>query len=105
MTNKQITLAARPVGFPKESDFKLVETPVPELKEGEFLVKSLYLSLDPYMRGRMNDAKSYAPAVQLGEVMVGGVVGKVTESKNDRYQAGDIVEHHFGWQEYAVSHG
>lgn len=105
MTNKQITLAARPVGFPKETDFKLIETPAPELKDGEFLVKSLYLSLDPYMRGRMNDAKSYAPAVQLGEVMVGGVVGKVIESKNPKFQAGDIVEHSFGWQEYAVSDG
>lgn len=105
MINKQITLAARPIGFPKETDFKLVETPVPELKDGEFLVKSLYLSLDPYMRGRMNDAKSYAPAVQLGEVMVGGVVGKVIESKNNHFQVGDIVEHRFGWQEYAVSDG
>src|SRR5512138_734575 len=105
MINKQITLAARPVGFPKETDFKLIETPVPELKDGEFLVKSLYLSLDPYMRGRMNDVKSYAPAVQLGEVMVGGAVGKVLESKNANFQPGDIVEHHFGWQEYAVSDG
>ncbi len=105
MINKQITLAARPVGFPKETDFKLVETPVPDLQDGEFLVKSLYLSLDPYMRGRMNDAKSYAPAVQLGEVMVGGVVGKVIDSKNSRFQAGDIVEHPFGWQEYGVSDG
>jgi NADPH-dependent curcumin reductase CurA len=105
MINKQITLAARPVGFPKETDFKLIETPLPELKDGEFLVKSLYLSLDPYMRGRMNDAKSYAPAVQLGEVMVGGVVGKVLESKNANFQPGDIVEHSVGWQEYAVSDG
>ena len=103
--NRQITLAARPVGFPKATDFKLVETPIPEPKEGEFLVKSLYLSVDPYMRGRMNDAKSYAQPVQIGEVMVGGVVARVIESKHADFAAGDIVEYRFGWQEYAVSDG
>ena len=103
--NRQITLAARPVGFPRATDFKLVEAPMPEPKEGEFLVKSLYLSVDPYMRGRMNDAKSYAQPVQIGEVMVGGVVAKVIESQHPDFAVGDIVEYRFGWQEYAVSDG
>ena len=104
-TNKQITLAARPSGMPKPSDFKLVESPVPEPGPGEFLVRTLYVSVDPYMRGRMNDAKSYAPPVQIGEVMGAGAVGKVTASKNSQFQAGDVVEGFFGWQQYAVSKG
>jgi NADPH-dependent curcumin reductase CurA len=103
--NKQVTLAARPSGMPKPSDFKLVESPVPEPGPGEFLVRMLYVSVDPYMRGRMNDAKSYAPPVQIGEVMGAGAVGKVTASKNSQFQAGDVVEGFFGWQQYAVSNG
>jgi hypothetical protein len=103
--NKQITLAARPVGYPKESDFALVETLTPPLQEGQMLVRVLYLSVDPYMRGRMNDVKSYAPSVRLGEVMVGGAVGKVVESKHPHFQQGDTVEGFFGWQEHAVSDG
>jgi leukotriene B4 12-hydroxydehydrogenase/15-oxo-prostaglandin 13-reductase len=104
-TNRQFTLAARPVGFPKETDFNLVETPIPDLKDGEFLVQSVYLSVDPYMRGRMNDAKSYAEPVKIGGVMVGGVVGKVVESKHPNFLTGDYVEGYFGWQEYAVTNG
>ncbi len=104
-TNRQFTLAARPVGFPKETDFNLVETPIRELQDGEFLVQSIYLSVDPYMRGRMNDAKSYAEPVKIGGVMVGGVVGKVMASKNPNFQTGDYVEGYFGWQEYAVTNG
>ena len=104
-TNKQITLAVRPVGFPKESDFRLVEAPVTTPGPGQFLVQSLYLSVDPYMRGRMNAAKSYAPPVELGGVMVGGVVGQVVESHHPRFAAGEIVEGYFGWQQYAVSDG
>jgi hypothetical protein len=104
-TNKQITLAVRPVGFPKESDFRLVEAPVPTPGPGQFLVQSLYLSVDPYMRGRMNAAKSYAPPVELGGVMVGGVVGQVVESHHPRFAAGEIVEGYFGWQQYALSDG
>jgi NADPH-dependent curcumin reductase CurA len=104
-TNKQITLAVRPVGFPKESDFRLVEAPVPTPGPGQFLVQSLYLSVDPYMRGRMTAAKSYAPPVELGGVMVGGVVGQVVESHHPRFAAGEIVEGYFGWQQYAVSDG
>jgi len=104
-SNRQFVLAARPVGYPKESDFKLVESPVPVPKAGEMLVRSIYLSVDPYMRGRMSDAKSYAPPVQLGEVMVGGVVGQVVESNHTKFQVGDFVVGFFGWQEYAISDG
>ena len=103
--NRQITLAARPVGFPKEADFKLIETPVPTPNDGEMLVKILYLSVDPYMRGRMNDAKSYAQPVQIGEVMVGGAVGKIIESNHPNFQAGEFVSGNFGWQSYAISDG
>ena len=103
--NRQITLAARPTGFPKDSDFKLVESPIPTPKDGEFLVRVIYMSVDPYMRGRMNDAASYAAPVQLGEVMGGGAVGKVISSNNPNFPEGDIVEGPFGWQEYAVSNG
>jgi hypothetical protein len=104
-TNRQITLAARPTGLPKESDFRLVDSPIPAPQTGQFLVRSIYLSLDPYMRGRMNDRPSYAPPVKLGEVMVGGVVGKVIQSKHASFPEGAIVEGRFGWQEYAVSDG
>ncbi|MCA9230381.1 MAG: NADP-dependent oxidoreductase [Planctomycetales bacterium] len=105
MKNKQILLAARPVGFPKAADFQLVETEAPDLKPGQFLVRSIYLSVDPYMRGRMNDRKSYADPVGLGEVMIGGVVGEVVESQHERFGVGSLVVGMFGWQEYAVSDG
>ena len=105
MTNRQITLAARPEGFPKDSDFKLVESPIPEPGEGEFLVQNEYLSVDPYMRGRMNDAKSYAEPVKIGEVMGGGCAGKVIKSNHPKFAEGSYVSGMFGWQEYAVSDG
>jgi NADPH:quinone reductase len=103
--NRQILLAARPVGFPKDSDFKLVESPIPKPGPGQILVHSIYVSVDPYMRGRMNDVKSYAPPVQIGGLMGGGAVGRVLESNNESLNKGDIVEGMFGWQEYAVSDG
>jgi len=103
--NKQITLAARPSGMPKPADFKLIESPVPEPRPGEFVVRILYVSVDPYMRGRMNDVKSYAPPVQIGDVMGAGAVGKLIASQNPQFQAGDFVEGFFGWQQYAVSNG
>src|SRR5205809_1953961 len=103
--NRQILLAVRPVGFPKDSDFNLVETPVPTPGDGQLLVRSIYLSVDPYMRGRMNDVKSYAPPVQIGGVMGGGAVGRVEKSNNPQFNEGDIVEGGFGWQDYAVSNG
>jgi len=103
--NRQITLAARPKGFPKISDFKLVETPVPVPGPGEFLARTLILSVDPYMRGRMNDVKSYAPPVQIGETMVGGTVSRVEQSNHPDFIVGDILEGRLGWQDYAVSKG
>ncbi len=101
--NRQITLAARPVGFPKVSDFQLVYSPVPSPVAGDVLVRSVYLSLDPYMRGRMNDAESYARPVAIGEVMTGGAVGFVVESRDPAFRSGDAVEGMLGWQEYAVA--
>jgi leukotriene B4 12-hydroxydehydrogenase/15-oxo-prostaglandin 13-reductase len=105
MVNRQFVLASRPVGMPKESDLRMVETPVPALRDGEVLLRALYLSVDPYMRGRMNAAKSYAPSVEIGELMVGGGVARVVESKNLGYEVGDVVNLQMGWQEYAVSNG
>jgi NADPH-dependent curcumin reductase CurA len=103
--HRQVRLAARPVGYPKETDFRLVESPVPEPGTGEFLVRVIYLSLDPYMRGRMSDARSYVPPVTVGDVMEGGTVGEVVRSNHPGYAVGDIVEGRLGWQEYAVSAG
>jgi len=103
--NKQILLAARPVGFPKLSDFRLQESPLPQPSDGEILVGVRWLSVDPYMRGRMNEARSYADPVNLGEVMVGGAAGRVLQSRNAKFAEGDYVMGMFGWQEYAVSDG
>lgn len=103
--NRQIVLAARPEGVPKESDFRLVETPVPEPGDGELVIRTIYLSLDPYMRGRMNAAKSYAASVEIGEVMTGGAVGQVVASKNVKFAEGDIVFGYSGWQDYALTNG
>ncbi|HWC02890.1 MAG TPA: NADP-dependent oxidoreductase [Methylomirabilota bacterium] len=104
-THRQVRLAARPVGCPKESDFRLVECPVPEPGAGAILVRVIYLSLDPYMRGRMSDVRSYVPPVAIGDVMEGGTVGEVVHSNNPGFSVGDIVESRLGWQEYAVSAG
>src|SRR5262249_33654316 len=103
--NRQYILKSRPVGLPKESDFDLVEKPIGDLKDGEVLVKAMYLSVDPYMRGRISGMKSYAAPVEVGGLMVGGGVAKVVESKNPDFAAGDIVDIYMGWQEYAVSDG
>ena len=103
--NRQIRLAARPEGAPKKSDFELVETPVPEPGEGELVARTIYLSLDPYMRGRMNDAKSYAQPVGIGEMMTGGAVSHVIASNNPRYSEGDILFGYSGWQDYALTNG
>ncbi len=104
-TNKQVLLANRPTGWVKESDFRIAEAPIPEIGDGQVLVKNLYLSLDPYMRGRMNDAKSYAAKVELGEVMTGETVGEIVQSRNAKFAVGDTVVGRVGWQLYAVSDG
>ena len=103
--NRQIVLTARPEGLPKPSDFRLVETPIPEFAQGQFLVKTSYLSVDPYMRGRISEAKSYAEPVQIGQVMVGGTVGTIIKSRHTGYRPGEVVVGYWGWQEYAVSDG
>jgi hypothetical protein len=105
MMNRQITLAARPSGLPKESDFQMIESEIPTPGAGEALVRTLYLSLDPYMRSRMNEGKSYAPPVQIGQVMVGGTVGRVEASNYPALEPGDIVVANTGWQDYAVAKG
>ncbi|ODA36088.1 NADP-dependent oxidoreductase [Veronia pacifica] len=104
-TNRQMTLAARPFGAPTDEHFALVDTDVPTPSNGQVLLRTLYLSVDPYMRGRMNDAESYADPVPLGGVMVGGTVSKVQISKNDDFKEGDWVLSFAGWQDYALSDG
>ena len=103
--NKRIVLASRPVGEPKQSDFRIEEVELPELKEGEILLKTIYLSLDPYMRGRMSDTPSYAAPVEIGEVIVGGTVSQVIASKNSKFKEGEWVLSGNGWQGYAISDG
>jgi NADPH:quinone reductase len=103
--NRQYVLKSRPVGMPKESDFTLIETPLPALKDGEVLVRAMYLSVDPYMRGRISGIKSYAAPVEIGGLMVGGGVAQVVESKNPQFAPGNIVDIYMGWQEYAISDG
>jgi len=104
-TNKQVLLAARPKGEVKESDFRIVDVELPTLADGEVRVQNHFLSLDPYMRGRMDDAKSYAASVKLGELMTGGAVGEVVESKNPKFAKGDRVLSMAGWQQYAQNDG
>jgi NADPH-dependent curcumin reductase CurA len=101
-TNRQILLASRPEGEPTVGNFRLAETPVPALQDGQVLVRNHFLSLDPYMRGRMNEGKSYAQPQPLNEVMIGGTVGEVVESRNEHFKAGDKVVGMGGWQEYFV---
>lgn len=107
MTSKniQILLAQRPRGEPKLNDFKIVETDLPDLAQGQILVRNHFLSLDPYMRGRMNDIKSYSAPMELGEVMVGMTVGVVITSKHTDFQPNDMVTGNFGWQLYGISDG
>lgn len=103
--NQQILLASRPTGMPTPENFRIVQTPVPEPADGQLLLEILYLSLDPYMRGRMDDAKSYARPVEIGAVMEGGTVARVIRSRHSEYAPGDIVLSHSGWQRYALSDG
>jgi NADPH-dependent curcumin reductase len=103
--NHQIRLAARPIGLPKRSDWQFTETPVPEPRDGEVLAKVLYLSLDPAMRGWMNEARSYVPPVGIGEVMRAGGIGRVIESRHPNFIVGELVSGMFGVQRYAVSDG
>src|SRR6185312_8085003 len=104
-TNRQILLKSRPSGPPSTANFERVDSAAPEPGEGQMLLRTLYLSLDPYMRGRMNDARSYAKPAELGKPMVGGTVSEVVASRNGKFAVGDIVVAHAGWQDYALSDG
>lgn len=103
--NRRILLASRPEGAVTPDNFKLEQAPLDALAEGQFRVRNLYLSIDPYMRGRMNDAKSYAAPLALGEVMIGETAGEVVESKHRDFAVGDKVTGMFGWQDYGTSDG
>src|SRR2546427_4383418 len=103
--NRQILLKSRPEGAPGLDNFQLTEGPIPEPGAGEVLIRTLYLSLDPYMRGRMSAAKSYAKPAAVGQPMVGGTVGEIVTSRHPSYAVGDIVLGYGGWQQYALSSG
>jgi NADPH-dependent curcumin reductase len=104
-THRRVVLARRPPAEPAEADFRIEEAPVPEPGPREVLVRNIYMSLDPYMRGRMRDAASYAAPVAIGEVMTGGTVGEVVKTNSTAFKVGDIVEDRLGWQEYAIGGG
>ncbi|MGE8634765.1 MAG: NADP-dependent oxidoreductase, partial [Achromobacter piechaudii] len=103
--NRRIVLAARPHGEPTDNDFRLETGEVPQPGPGQVLLRTVYLSLDPYMRGRMSDAPSYAEPVQIGQPMVGGTVSRVQASNHPEFKPGDWVLAQSGWQDYAVSDG
>ena len=103
--NRQVVLASRPDGKPQANNFTIADAPIPAPEDGQVLSKTIYLSLDPYMRGRMNAGKSYADPVEIDEVMSGGTVGQVIESKNSGFSAGDFVFGYGGWQEFWLQDG
>jgi NADPH:quinone reductase len=103
MQNKQIVLNSRPAGMPTTENFRIEDVEIPQPKDGEVLVRTLYLSVDPYMRGRMNDRKSYIAPFALNEVIVGGGVAEVVESRDENFRAGDIVTGMLGWRLYSVA--
>jgi NADPH-dependent curcumin reductase CurA len=105
MPSREIRLAARPRGAPAASDFELADVELPDPVDGEILVRNAFVSVDPYMRGRMNDARSYVPPFALGEPMRGGAVGQVVASRSDRWPEGSWVQHDLGWREAAVLDG
>ena len=102
---RRVVLASRPVGEPKPQNFRLEDYPVPKLGSGEVLLRTVWLSLDPYMRGRMSDAPSYAPPVQIGQAMVAGTICEIAASNNPDFAIGDLVTSYAGWQTHAVSDG
>lgn len=103
MTTKQIVLASRPKGLPNPGNFKIINFELPEIKTGEVLLKALYYSVDPYMRGRMNDAKSYAPPFEIDKPITGSVIAKVLQSKSDNFKIADVVAGMLPWQEEMVA--
>jgi NADPH-dependent curcumin reductase CurA len=105
IVSREIRLKNRPTGLPTENDFELAEVNLPEVAERQVLVQNIYMSVDPYMRGRMVDRKSYLPPFQLNQPLEGSCVGRVTESKNEQFQVGDFVLGRLGWREYFISDG
>lgn len=105
ITTRRIVLAERPKGMPDSSTFATVDVTLPELEEGQILVRTLYASVDPYMRGRMNDAKSYVPPFAVGEAISGGVVAEVVETRHEKWAVGDVVMGELPWQLHSVSSG
>jgi NADPH-dependent curcumin reductase len=102
-TNRRVLLKSRPVGEPKPTDFEVADAPMPKPGDGEILVRTIWLSLDPYMRGRMNDVKSYSTPVELGGVMTAGTVGEVVESRHPGFRPGDFVLSYGGWQTHHIA--
>ena len=102
---REIHLKSRPVGEPKAENFELVERPLPELADGDVLVRNVYMSVDPYMRGRMRDVESYVPPFAIGEALQGGAIGKVEASNHPDIAAGDYVSNGLGWRDYFVAPG
>src|SRR5258705_8634620 len=103
MLNKEILFASRPAGMPTLDNFKIVNAEMPQLKDGEVLVRTLYISVDPYLRGRMREGRSYVPPFEVGQVIVSGVVGEVVESRAPEFAPGDIVTGMLGWRLYNVA--
>lgn len=106
MTNtvsREIQLASRPNGLPTQSNFKLVKNELPPLQDNQVLVRNLFMSVDPYMRGRMNEGKSYVPQFEIGKTLEGGAVGEVVESRAKEFKVGDAVTSGFGWREYFIA--
>lgn len=104
-TNRRILLASRPNGWVSPDNFALEDAPVREPRDGELLVRNIFMSVDPYMRGRMNDVESYVPPFQIGEVLQAGVVGEVIASRNESFAEGDYVTGLLGWENYSISDG
>src|SRR5580700_2162666 len=102
-TSRRFLLAARPTGLPKESDFKMVDAPLPAPEPGQVVVKTVYLSVDPYMRGRITGVRTYADPVHVGDLMVGATVGQVMESRDPNLQPVDYVVGYWGWQDHVVA--
>ena len=98
VVSHEVHLKERPVGMPTNENFEIVEVQIPEARDGEFLVRNIWMSVDPYMRGRMTERKSYVPPFELGKALEGGCVGKVVESKNNQFAVGDYVLGMKGWR-------
>jgi NADPH-dependent curcumin reductase CurA len=104
-SSREIRLKNRPLGMPGEEDFELAQVTLPEIQTGQILVRNAYMSVDPYMRGRMHDTESYLPSFQIGKPLEGGAVGQVIESKSSQFQVGDYVVSMQGWRESFISDG